>query len=149
MKAFRFSLDRVLAWWQTQFTLETAKLERLNADLRAAGHARDEVLRRRAEAQSAVGRSSVVRGSDLRVLETFRVWSIGEEFKLAAHVKKLECAIEEQHRTFAEARRRVRLIERLKERRREDWKAEFDQELEQLAGEFAISQWGRSDKRSL
>jgi hypothetical protein len=42
-----------------------------------------------------------------------------------------------------EARRRCRLLERLRERRRAEWKTENDRELEQVAAESYLARWGR------
>jgi hypothetical protein len=40
-----------------------------------------------------------------------------------------------------EARRRFRLLERLKERRHEDWRLARDRELEELASESYLARW--------
>ena len=42
-----------------------------------------------------------------------------------------------------EARRRCRLLERLKERRLAEWTAERDQELEEMAAETYLARWSR------
>ena len=45
-----------------------------------------------------------------------------------------------------EAERKVRLVERLKERRYKSWTDEANRQLEELAGESAIAGWRRDHK---
>jgi hypothetical protein len=42
-----------------------------------------------------------------------------------------------------EARRRCRLLEKLKERRRAEWEKARDRELEELASESFLARWNR------
>jgi hypothetical protein len=147
MKAFRFSLDRVLHWHETTLKLEEMKVESLKAALRSARQTRDDLPRRRAATQLAIGQAPVVLGRDIAELERFNGWTLREERRLTARMLELQHLIEEQIVVVTEARRRVRLVERLKDRRYESWKAEENRETENLAGEAAISQWRRLDSR--
>jgi hypothetical protein len=47
-----------------------------------------------------------------------------------------------------EARRRLRLLERLKDRRMAEWRAARDKELEELASESYLAKWQRRRKSS-
>lgn len=143
MKSFQFRLERVLSWSGTQLSLAEAKAEQLAGGLRATGEARAEVVERRAAAQAIVGRAAVVKGADLGALEASTVWAIREEKRLAARMVDLQQSIDVQNRCVADARRGMKLVERLKERKYEDWKAEADHEIEDLAAESAIAQWRR------
>jgi hypothetical protein len=42
-----------------------------------------------------------------------------------------------------EARARLRLMEKLCEKRRAEWQAEADREMEELAADFSAAQWLR------
>jgi hypothetical protein len=143
MKGFRFRLERVLTWRGTQLTLAEARAEQLKGGLRNTDMAMAELAERRAAAQGAVGRATMVSGAELDVFERSRVWTIREEKRLAARKLELQRSIEEQNRCVAEARRGVKLVERLKERKLQIWKGEADHEIEDLAGESAIAQWRR------
>ena len=78
MKAFRFSLNRVLDWRQTELTTEEAKLENLRAEQRAARTDLEDLPRLRAEAQAKVSGTPVLQGRDLAGLESFHQWdSVG------------------------------------------------------------------------
>ena len=50
-----------------------------------------------------------------------------------------------QQAAMLEARRRCRLLERLKERRWSEWKLAADRELEQAASESYLARWGRDE----
>jgi hypothetical protein len=143
MKSFRFSLDRVLGWRKTQATLAESKLERLRADLRAIRQEENDVVQRQSQVESETVRSISVFGADLGALESVRRWARSEGCRLAAAAASLETAIAAQDREVVEARRRVLLLERLRERRLAGWKADFERELAELAGESAIAQWRR------
>jgi len=143
MKPFHFSLERVLTWRKTQLSLAEVRLEHLRAALISVEQAVEAILVRRLAAQTQVGKSAEVQGSTLASLEALRLWTLRESQRLKTHATDLRRAIEEQNRVVTEARRQVRLVERLKERRHEAWKAETARAVEEMAGEFAVSQWRR------
>jgi len=143
MKPFRFSLDHVLSWRRTRLALEESRLERARAELRAFLAAREQVVQVRTQAQARVGLAPSVYGSDLANVETVRQWSLVEARRLSECAAQAQRGIDALERALVEARRRVRLLERLRERRSAAWKAEAERELEELAGESAIAQWRR------
>jgi hypothetical protein len=123
--------------------LAEAKAEQLKGDLRAIETALAELAERRTADQANVSRALTVSGAELEMLERARVWTIREEKRLTARKLEVQCSIEAQNRCVAEARRAVKLVERLKERKHQIWKGEADHEIEDLAGESAIAQWRR------
>jgi hypothetical protein len=143
MKSFRFRLEHVLSWRGTQLSLAEAKVEFLTGSLRTTNEAMVAVVAGRASAQVTLGPAAMVSGADLGVLEASRVWAIREEKRLAARMTELQQSIEVQSRCVVEARRGVKLVERLKERKYESWIAEADREIDELAAESAIAQWRR------
>jgi hypothetical protein len=143
MKSFRFRLERVLSWRGAQLTVAETKARQLLGGLRSTNEAMADVVERRAAAQTAVGRAASLSGAELGAFEASRVWAIREEKRLAARSLVLRQSIEVQNRCVTEARREVKLIERLKARKHESWKAGADHELDDLAAESAIAQWRR------
>jgi hypothetical protein len=127
-----------------QLTLEEARLERSRTELRGILQSRCAVLQLRDDAQAAASQALSVWGSDLATVERVRESSIGEERRLADRAAGVQRVVQDQERTLIEARRRVRLLERLRERRGVSWRADFDKELDELAAESAIAQWRRS-----
>jgi len=160
MKAFRFPLERVLSWRQAQLNIEELGLRRLNAELQTVAQELDACRGRRISAQSSLligspqaaasgGTALMIRpqvqvmGTDLRDLEQVGLWAARRERELLKKAEGLRVMIEKQTRALTEARRRVRLLENLKQRRKEDWTAEESRELEELAGESAVTTWRR------
>jgi hypothetical protein len=66
-----------------------------------------------------------------------------QDKQLAA--RRAECLQELAVRQIAmqEARRRCRLLERLKEHRRAQWQSDLNRELEELASDSYLAQWAR------
>jgi len=143
MKAFHFSLERVLEWRRTELSLEEAKLQKLNAQRLALDAARAELVRRGLEAHRNVSSALSVRGQALAELEAYRRWAVREESALAARTAELQLAINRQSRAAVEADRKVRVVERLRERRHREWDALAQHELEEMAAEAALARWRR------
>jgi hypothetical protein len=141
LKAFRFSLERVLEWRRTSLTLEEGKLENLRAEVEALLREREELWRRIAALGAEAVEGKSLRAGDLIALERFRLRLLREVEVMTERIKERQAAAAAQAVVVTEARRRVRLVDRLKGRRYEDWKLEADREMETLAGEFAVRQW--------
>jgi len=143
VRAFRFRLERVLTWRENELSLAEAKAEQLSNSLIATERALSLALASRTDVQAKVTRDPTLTGAELRALEMARVWAVREEKRLTSRVLELQRSIVEHQRHLAEARRAVKLVERLKERQHGKWRAEADHEVEELAGESAIAQWRR------
>jgi hypothetical protein len=143
MNNFRFHLQKVLEWRQTQLELEEAKfkqqlaavaeLDRARAALEAAGI--------RAEVQVREWRP--VAGRDVTALGGYRLHVMAREQEIAGQRANRQTALDTQEGVMLEARRCCRLLERLKERRREEWQAAGNRELEELASECFLAGWVR------
>jgi flagellar export protein FliJ len=143
MKAFHFGLERVLDWRRME-------LEQAEMVFKQQSAALAEIDRQRAETDAADLRAQVevrawnpVWGGDLAALGAFRVEAQKRQQKLQATRAKSERGLAEQWKAMMEARRRLRLLERLKERRLSEWRAAYDRELEEQAAEAYLAQWGR------
>ncbi len=144
MKAFRFRLARVLDWQRTCLSIEEQKLERLIAERVRLETEREQARQERIDSGRQVSRRSDLYGSDLVSLNAYSL-------RLEAHARSLALSIEDSGRRIAsqraavtEARRRVRLLEKLRERRLTEWNADLTHEVDTLASEFTISQFNRS-----
>lgn len=143
MKAFQFRLAKVLSWRRTQLELAEAELERERTALRAVQTAMSELTRRDDAVTEAMRRMSSASGADVADIARFREWMSHETRVLQSRHAECERQIEAGLAAVTEARRKVELLERMKERRRGKWDAEFNLELEQLAGESALAAWRR------
>ena len=141
MKAFQFSLGRALEWRRAELEQAEARFKQQAAELAA-------IDRQRAESEAADLRAEIevrawqpVSGEDLAALGAFRLGVRRQQELLQARRKQCESNLAERQKEMMEARRRVRLLERLKERRLAEWRAAFDRELEQQAAESYLAQW--------
>jgi hypothetical protein len=141
VSAFQFRLQRILDWRRTQLELEEAQYRRQVADLA-------EIDRKRAEAEAAgEAAERVVRawnplgGDDLKALGAFRIHVKNQELELVAPRAVCVQQLDNQHRQVLEARRRLRLLEKLKERRKSEWQAADEKQMEELASESYLAKW--------
>ncbi|HEX8985102.1 MAG TPA: flagellar FliJ family protein [Bryobacteraceae bacterium] len=145
MQRFQFRLASVLKWRGLQLDVEKSKLQALFGERNRAiaGLARLEDCRLEANRILAAGS---VDGQSLAALGEYRssLQRSGEKIRAAA--ADCERRIAAQQQCLAEAERRVRLLERLKERRLEEWNREAARELEALASETFLAKWVREAK---
>ena len=143
MNAFRFPLQKPLDWRRTQLELEEARYKQHAAELAALDRLRAEVEASGIRVEVEVRAWDKIGGSDLAALDRFRLRVRNERARIAgqriAAVRKLAG----QHEKMMEARRRCRLLERLKDRRLSEWRSAHDKELESLATESYLAQWNR------
>lgn len=142
MARFRFPLERVLELRRSQLEMEemrfreaaagVAELDRMRAELNAAG----------ARAESQVREWSPVSGEDLAALGNFRLRIKQKERDIEGMRAQRLRHLAEREASLLEARRRCRLLERLRERRLEEWRAASDREMEAMAAELYLA--GRS-----
>jgi len=149
MKNFEFALDRALNWRRTQLAVAEARLREQLAALAAIDRARTELdaAGRRAEVETRDFQP--LGGGDLGALENFSLRLRKHDRDLQA--KRVACQKETAacQSALIEARRRCRLLERLKERRWAEWQAARDRELEDLAADSYLAQWARRRASSL
>jgi len=147
VKTFHFPLERVLGWRRTQLEVEEAKFKHESAALAELDRLRAELEASGIKAELQVREWDPVTGRDLAALGDFRLRVKAREAEIAvgraAQVRKLSA----QEGAMLEARRRCRLLERLKERRSGEWQAAANREVEELASESYIAQWNRRRAR--
>ena len=143
MTAFRFRLDRVLSLREMQLSIEETELARLRAELDTVESAlHDLQLRESAEAR-ALQVSRSLNGAEVAAMADTRRWVGNERKRLQTFLADCHRRIENKKASLLEAQRRVRLLEKLKEKRREVWTHEQNRALEELAAESALGVWRR------
>lgn len=141
MKPFRFSLERVLEWRREEFETEQAALLALAAErerLRSSRRMIEESLK---SEQKALVQSASVSSQTLAALESWKGWVRVEIRRLEHRAQDLERRISMQRVKVLEAQRRVKLLERLREKAHRRWAAEIDRELENFAAEAYLARW--------
>jgi flagellar export protein FliJ len=143
MKSFQFPLQKALDLRATQLELEEAGFERAAAVVAAIDREREALLEARAAAERQVRGALSVPGEDLAALGAYRRHAEAEEKRIAQRRAQAVQALDQQRGVMLEARRRLRLLERLKERRQAEWTAGAAKELEEMASESYLAQWRR------
>jgi flagellar export protein FliJ len=143
MSGFHFSLEKALDLRRLQLELEESRFQQQAAALLELDHLRERMRASRANAESQVRAGGSAMGLDLAALGAFRLHMQAKEKDLAQRRVEGEKKLEERRNAMLEARRRCRLLERLKERRKGEWDTAFNRELEAVAAESFLAQWNR------
>ena len=144
MKAFRFPLSRVLDWRRSEMELEENKLKQMHASLGELDRARAELESARSAAEQALVAQAVVEAQELHALDGWR-WAVKVRCEeIARRRREQEAEIAAQQQKLMEARRRYRLLDKLRERRHAEWRYELERE----EAELAASPRGRLNTRS-
>jgi hypothetical protein len=135
MPAFQFRLARVLSWYQKRRQLEEDRLRVIAGDI---GRVESEAIRIR-EARNAVdlgiAGSNSVTAAELCALHGYREGSRKEELALEQKRVVLESSLIQQRIRVKDLHTRIRLLEKLRERRRAEHVALEQRELEDLAAD--------------
>ncbi len=139
MKAFQFRLERVLDWRRVQLEIEETKFQEQLAAAAQLDAARAELEAAAVSSEVAVRAWRPLSGGDLEALGRFRDHVYERQQAIAALRAECQQQLAAQERAMQDARRRCRLLERLKERHYAEWQAASDRESEQLAAEAHLA----------
>jgi len=143
MTAFRFPLQKVLEWRKTQLEMEEIQYRRQVAALAALDRQRAELEEAGKTAERQVREWNPLAGGDLGALGGFRLHVKHLKEEMVAPRDECRKQLERQQGRMLEARRRLRLLERLKDRRLAEWRSARDKEIEELAAESYLAKWHR------
>lgn len=139
MKRFRFPLERVLEWRRLEANLEAATLASLLGEKHRLQQAAEELEAQVLDATIAIQGRASLDACDLASLDAFRKWAKRRREEFQVQKAKLLVRTEDQRCRLLAARRKVQVLERLKERMRHEWSREYDRETEQLAAESYLA----------
>ena len=143
MAKFQFSLEKVLRWRSVELTAEEAKLKALVQEQLHLQTQLAEVSAERSKLISSLGSMPDLRGDDLRTLTACGLRLRRNAENLAQQLLRCSRDLAKQRRSYSQAKRRVRLLEELKDRRLREWKYEEAAQLEELASESFLANWNR------
>lgn len=141
MTSFQFPLQRVLEWRRTELELEEIQYRRQVAILAGLDRQRAELEEAGKSAERQVREWNPLAGGDLGALGGFRLHVSARQQEMALSRGECTRQLDRQHSLMLEARRRLRLLERLKERRLAEWRSACNKELEELASESYLAKW--------
>src|ERR1035441_5409023 len=129
MKAFQFPLEKALDWRRVQLELEEARYKQQVASLSGLDRQRAEIEASGIRAEIQVREWRPIAAGDLTALGNFRLHVKSQESDIARRRVEVAQKLADQQKLMLEARRRCRLLERLKERRLSEWTAARDHEI--------------------
>jgi hypothetical protein len=135
MAAFKFRLARVLGWYRKQGQLAEDRLRAAMAELTRTEEATQQLRESREKVERSIVEAESVEASDLAALHGYREGSRREELALEqtrAGIKK--CIVDHRSRVTA-LRTRIRLLEKLRDRRLGEHILAEERELEELAAD--------------
>jgi len=143
MRAFRFRLDRVLDWYEKRYQEEENRVAQC---LVALTQVRESIARLKAErvrVESDVIARATLHARDLVALGRYRLGAKRRESELNIERERRESALEQQRQRAQEARRRLKLLEKLRERRFSEFLYAENREIENLAAEAYTARWSQ------
>ena len=139
MGAFRFHLEKVLKWHQTQRDVEELRLKQLNqarADAQAAlAHSQASRLATELEVRSLES----LGGGDLAALAAYGLRMEKREQQLTRQCESCGVQVQAQQERWLDAQRRCQLLEKLQTRRRAEFTRQRDKDSESLATEIYLA----------
>jgi flagellar export protein FliJ len=143
MKRFEFRLERVRDFRRQQLELEQAKLERLDAERRELEAESSRLAHETARTRDSLMVTTSAEARELVTADLYLRHLADARKRHDARVTAFAPRMCKQKEAVLEARRRVRLMEKLEEKQFRDWKTEADREQENLASELFLARWNR------
>jgi flagellar export protein FliJ len=148
MKKFNFRLSGALRVRETQLEAERVRLHRLFNEKQQLENSLRALADSRVEATTFVQQAPELVNTDLRALSAFMIGTQYRSSAIQDAMNRLDARIREQQRKVTDAERKVRLLEKVRERKLIEWQAQADHELEIIAEE-AWNSARYSSKRKL
>jgi flagellar export protein FliJ len=141
MQRFQFRLERVLEWRRKKCRMEENRLAACLDLLRATEHKIEQLRAERSSIEGELVKRSAIPAAELLNLEHYRLRVNREASELAAQRRDRARSAAEQQARVQQAQQRVKLLERMRERRLEEYVALAGRELETLAAEAYLARW--------
>jgi flagellar export protein FliJ len=143
MRKFEFRLARVLQWRESILKTEQAALQNARARKALMLAELDSLKRSAAQAGSAVKASEWVSAAELAHLHHFHRRVERESAGCKARITAQEELIAKQEANVVIAQRNVRLLEKLRDQKLQDWQIESIKDAEAVTQDFISAQWAR------
>ena len=141
MATFQFRLQRVLEWRQTQRRLEENRLAACHSELHRAEQRIVELETERLNVQRTVIGAGTITAADLAALGPYCLQTKRKHLELNEQRTRSERAVHDQTAVVQAANQKLRLVEKLHERRLAEYLCAEDRLLENLASESYLCRW--------
>jgi hypothetical protein len=143
MKRFSFQLQTALEWRRRRMEQAQIKLQQMESQHAALQAEAEQVERSFCESRKETLDSPMLLAGDLTALAEYREAVNLRKERIGRETSKLESGICRQKTLMVDATREFRLLEKLRDRRMEEWRKGCDRELEAEAGELYLAKWNR------
>jgi hypothetical protein len=144
MKTFQFQLDRVRRWRLEQLSLEELKLQQVRAARQALTDAKLQVREQLSRSREELLAQPTLHGQDLENLDSYGIHVQERVRDFESREQQWDAKVTEQRGRVLEARRRFELLDGLRKKAFDKWRAASDKEQETLAGELFLSKSTRN-----
>jgi flagellar export protein FliJ len=144
MQRFQFRLDRVLDWRRKQYAMEETRLAACLVQVREAERKMEALRAERAAIDRELLNRAAIPAADFLNLGRYRLRAAKEELELAEERRQRLQAAAEQRARLQQAQRRVRLLEKMRERRLDEYTVEGARELDEAAAEAFLVRWSQA-----
>jgi flagellar export protein FliJ len=141
MRRFQFRLQRVLQWQERVCRLEEEKLRTCLLDVAETEQKIARLAAERAAVEQEFSNRPALAAADLQALAAFRRKTVLDSRALEQEHEIRRSALDAQRQRLLAERRRVQVIEKLRERALEEHTRDADKELETLSQESYLSTW--------
>jgi hypothetical protein len=141
MQTFRFRLEKVLEWYTRQYEKEEQRLTVCLAALAEAKLAIAALLAERLTIERDMLAMTAILARDLAALSLYRLGAKKRELELNVVRDRCEAAAEAQRIKLRAVERKVRMLEKLRERRVAEYTYAETRELEELASDAYFAKW--------
>ena len=139
MKAFEFPLQRILEYRRQQAGVEQTRLEALLRDAREVGEQIASLASQKTQVRDEIRGGNLTAGHELAAVSRFEDFLGRNILQLQKRKTEIEVLSQKQRQAVLEAQRKVKLLERLRDRRMQDWTSACDRELEEVAAESHLA----------
>jgi flagellar protein FliJ len=140
---FQFRLERVLDWRKRKFELALSLQENLRSE---RSQIVQSILATTSEMSLRV--NTLMSGLELASYQHYLGRLQRDIVRLEERLKNVDSALHEQRKRVIEADRDVKVLERLREKRLDEWNEAAERELELLAGDVVTNRWCANDDDS-
>jgi flagellar export protein FliJ len=141
MKTFRFPLDRALHIRRTQHEVEQAKLQKLIREREQIALRTNAVRAEAANIRRTLSLQPMLAAGEVSTMPDYQRGAAQKLVKLENQKQGLSKCILDQQRLTLEAERKVKLLERLRSQRFEEWNSEMEKEQENFAADAYLARW--------
>ena len=141
MRSFQFRLHRVLDWYRKKQQVEEARLAECRNALIAVEGKIARLMAERASIDRDLLSRAAVPAADFLNLGRYRLRAQRLETEYIQERQRAELACREQMERVQKAQRQVKLLEKLQERRLDEYTYSVNRELDNLAAEAFLATW--------